>query len=91
MKKTKYTVYIEICENVVCDMEITKKQYMEYYKQLEKNIMNANKHEYPTELVSNERTEHETYIIHERMYNIGYSHTAITKIEAKPGYCFKTK
>lgn len=88
MKTIKYTVYIEICENVICDMEISKKQYQEYIKQMEYNLFEETA-ETKAELITADRRNHETYEVQVTHYNVGASYIVLSKIECKPGYCFK--
>ena len=89
MRTTKYTLYIEICENVITDLEITKKQYQETIKQMEYNNDHADEVETKPELVEDKFVDYDGCTQHITHYNVGASHIVLTKIECKPGYCFK--
>jgi hypothetical protein len=87
MKTTQYTLYIEICENIIYDGEISKKQYQEYIKQMEYNLFEETA-ETKAELITADRKDCDTYEVQITHYNVGASHIVLKKFECKPGYMF---
>ena len=88
MKKIKYTLYIEICENVIYEGEISKKQYQETIKQMEWNKAHEDEVETKPELIEDKFKAYETFTQHKIHYNVGASHIILSKLECEPGYVF---
>lgn len=88
----KYMVYIEVFESIVCDdMEISKKQYNQFIKQLNENITTESPDAIQTELIEERIIEHAKYVEHELHYTVGCSHFVLTKLECVSGFQFTKK
>ena len=88
MKTKQYKLYLEVCENIIFNGEITKKQYDQYIKQMQYNLTEETA-ETKAELIEEEQKSFETHDVHFVHYNVGASYIILSKFECKPGYCFK--
>lgn len=92
MKTTKYYIQFENIEVAMStQIEISKAEYNRQLNHLREQVIATETNEYPLEEKATEVCDLETYTKTIISFNCGCAYTDLTKIECKPGYCFKNK
>lgn len=91
MKTKKYLLESEAIETMMIEkIEITKKQYDQMIRGLEKRLIETQSDEYPIE--KDERVYHfDNYVEIVKSYRCGCYTTYLTQLICNAGYCWKTK